>query len=75
MKETERILAEYQQASEEQRLGIYLAYREMRSTFDEIGLLQSDTASAPIGLSSYKMIRSWTIMLFSKRLTIMMESR
>ena len=75
MTETERILAEYQHASEGQRLEIYLVYCEMRATFDGIDLFQSDSVNAPIGLSSYKMIRSWTIMLFSKRLTIMMESR
>ena len=75
MKEAEKILDAYQQANEEQRLEIYLAYREMRTIFDEIDFVQSDTVNAPTGLSSYKMSRSCSIMLFRKRLTILMESR
>ena len=73
MNETEKILDAYQQANEELRLELYLAYRELRAIFDKIDSIQSARVATPTGLSRFKMIRSCTH--FRKRLTFLMESR
>jgi len=75
MNATEKILDRYQLADEEQRLSLFMSYRELREQFQEIDRTVEPAVVKSVKPEADRLFWSRTFNCFCKRLTVILEGR